>query len=180
MKEKTPEQKFIAFLRTPALHAHEVGAESKYREAVLRQYRKMRKAEQGPKWWDLHGHIAKEMVWGLGMLIKHNKGYPGEFDRINGKFPKDRTYSKVNEKKWLAIMQEIKEGFQLFVEEGDGKFYEWKDGKVPPMKWIKNPDGSSTMVPTPKEYKLIQNKKKVRKYKRALALFGKYFEHFWD
>jgi len=177
MKEKTPEQKFIAFLRTPVVPSQSGVA---YRESVVRQYRKMRKAEQGPRWWDLHEHIAKEIAWGMGMLIKHNKGYPGKFDRLpNGKFPEKQVYSKASEKKWLAIMKEIQDGFQIYID-CYGEFTEWKDGKIPPTRWIKNPDGTSTMVPTPKGFKLIKNKEKIRKFKRAFMLFEKYFEHFWD
>jgi hypothetical protein len=177
MKEQTPEQKFIAFLRMP-IQPPQSGA--KYREVVLRQYRKMRKAEQGPRWWDLHDHIAKEIVYGMDMLIKHNKGYPGVFDRLpNGKFPEKQKYSKANERKWLAVMKEIQDGFRLYVD-CYGDFIEWKDGKVPPTKWTKLPDGGSRMEPTPKGFKLIKNKEKTRKFKRAFALFVKHFDNFWD
>ena len=126
-------------------------------------------------------HIAKEITWGIGKLIENNKGYPGGFDRLpNGKFPEKQEYSEANEKKWLAILAEIREGFQLYIDTY-GDFQEWKDGKEPPpAQWIKNADGTSTMVPTPKGFKLVKNKEKIRKFKRAFMLFEKYFEHLWD
>ena len=185
---ETPEQKFIAFLKKPVALPQGV-----YRERILREYRKMRKAEEGPKWWDLHMHIAEDIAWGAGKLIKSNKGYPGEFDtnKVEGacycpicisrdtKKPKEHVYSLEHEKRWLAILRDIQEGFQLYVDTY-GDFHEWKDGKVPPTKWIKLPKGGSRMEPTPKGFRLIENKEKKKKFKRAFELFRKYFGHMWD
>ncbi len=129
------------------------------------------------KWWNAHIYLAGEIAECANELAKHQHGYPGIFDKT----PKGREfrYSKKNEKRWHDILIKIRDGFRLW-QASDGDFHEWKDGKRPPMEFVKQPDGTSMMKPHPPRFKLIVNKKKEKKFKEAMRLFALHFEHLWD
>lgn len=130
------------------------------------------------KWWDAHYYLAGEIAECADKLAKHQHGYPGIFNKKAASgIPK---YSKQNERRWRDILLTIRDGFRLY-HEAWGDFYEWKDGKEPPQRdFIKQPDGNWLWPPTPPGYKLIVNKKKEKKFKKAMRLFALYFEHLWD
>ena len=127
--------------------------------------------------WSAHIYLAKEIARCADYLAKHQHGYPGILDRINTR-AKIIFYSKANEKKWRNILIEIRDGFRIYAK-CDGYFYEWKDGKKGTYKHEKLPDGNFKMVPT-NNAKVIINKKKEQKFRRAMELFAKYYEHLWD
>ena len=131
-------------------------------------------------YWSANIYLAEEIVKSTDYLIKHLKGYPGVFDkeRCRRSRAKIILYSKANEKKWRNILTEIHDGFKLY-RDCDGDFHEWKDGKAPPasetiekmMERINS--GNDT-------YKLVINKAKLQKFRNAMKLFAKYYEHLWD
>lgn len=129
------------------------------------------------RFWDAHIYLAGEIAGCADYLIKHFHGYPGVFDKGT---PSEKThkYSVANEKKWRAALIGIRDGFRLY-EKCDGDFYEWKDGKSPPA--TKNVDEMLNQLNDPnRPEKLVINKTKLAKFRRAMALFAKYFEHLWD
>ncbi len=127
--------------------------------------------------WDAHLYLAEEISACADYLLKHLHGYPGLLDKENAR-AKTTHYSKANEKKWRGILIEIRDGFRLYAKL-DGDFYEWKNGKRGTFKFKKLPDGNSQMIQT-NDAKTVINKKKQRKFRRAMELFAKYYEHLWD
>jgi hypothetical protein len=128
-------------------------------------------------WWSANIYLAGEIAKCADQLIKHQKSYPGVFDRKNDK-SKIIKYSKANERKWHNILVDIRDGFRLYAK-CDGDFYEWKGGKRGTFKHKKLPDGNWEVIQT-NDAKLIINKKKLDKFKRAMGLFAKYYDHLWD
>lgn len=136
-----------------------------------------RKYHKNEDWWGANTYLASEIAWCADQLIKHQKGYPGTFDRKNDR-SKIIKYSKANEKKWRKLLIEMRNGFQLY-SECDGHFYDWKNGKAPPSgesvdEMLQRVNSSDN------PYKTVLNKTKLRKFKRAMELFAKYFDHLWD
>lgn len=128
------------------------------------------------RFWAANIYLAGQIADCADYLIRHLKGYPGEFDAKRTR-AKISGYSKANEKKWRQILMDIRDGFRLY-EKCDGDFHEWKGGKAPPnepfekmMERLNNPKSP---------YKVILNKAKLKKFQRAMELFGKYYEHLWD
>lgn len=129
------------------------------------------------KWWSAYTYLAEEISYCADKLEKNLKGYPGEFDKG---FKESSKYSKENEQKWRNILIKIRDGFKIWAET-NGDFHEWKDGKTLPFpKFTKSDDGYYTMEADPSGYKLIENTEKKRKFKEAMRLFSKYYEHLWD
>ena len=129
------------------------------------------------RFWDAHTYLAGEIADCADYLAKHLKGYPGVLDKTSPS-AKRIHYSKANEKKWRNILLEIRDGFRLY-EKCDGDFYEWKDGKAPPE--TKTVDEMIKQLNDPnRPEKQVINKAKLAKFKRAMELFGKYYEHLWD
>ncbi len=129
------------------------------------------------RFWNAKIYLAEEIAACADYLAKHLKGYPGVFDKEKG-HAKTIFYSKANEKKWREILVEIRDGFRLYAK-CDGDFYEWKDGKRSTFKFKKLPDGCSEMIQT-NDAELVLNKKKEFKFRRAMELFAKYYDHLWD
>lgn len=128
------------------------------------------------RFWSANIYLAGEIANCADYLIRHLKGYPGEFDKKPTR-AKAIRYSKANEKKWRRILIDIRDGFRLY-EKCDGDFYEWKGGKAPPYKSFEN---MMERLKNPKSpYRLILNKDKLKKFQHAMELFGKYYEHLWD
>lgn len=115
------------------------------------------------KRWSAHMYLSKEIAWCTRHLAEADHGYP------NGLTPG----------KWKKILLEISGAFQDYYKR-DGDFFEWKDGKVPRSRSFKNKDGLMEMHPLPKGYKLITNKEKLRKFKKAQQLLMQYFDSLWD
>jgi len=133
----------------------------------------MKKKEIVKKWWNAEHYLAGEIVECTTELIKHQHGYPNS---IMEKYKDEDTCVK----KWDEILTKIRDGFKWYYD-NDGDFYIWKDGKVPPPSdFIKNPDGTSTMTPTPKGFKLIKDTENIKKFKEAKKLFIEYYENLWD
>ena len=129
------------------------------------------------RFWDAHTYLAGEIADCADYLAKHLKGYPGVLDKTSHS-AKRIHYSKANEKKWRQILLDIRDGFRLY-EKCDGDFYEWKGGKAPPE--TKTVDEMIKQLNDPnRPEKQVINKAKLAKFKRAMALFGKYYEHLWD
>jgi len=129
------------------------------------------------RFWDAHTYLAGEIADCADYLAKHLKGYPGVLDKTNP-CAKIIHSSKVNERKWRNILIEIRDGFRLY-EKCDGDFYEWKDGKRPPE--TKTVDEMIKQLNDPnRPEKQVINKAKLAKFKRAMVLFSKYYEHLWD
>lgn len=129
------------------------------------------------KWWGAHIYLAGEIAECAGKLANNMHGYPGRLDKIPKKgVPK---YSNKNEKRWREILIKIRDGFGSY-HKSNGDFYEWKDGKVPKMEFVKQPDGSSLVKFNPPSCKTIVNREKRRKFREAMGLFVKYFDDLWD
>ncbi len=119
-------------------------------------------------------YLAKEIVHCTDYLIKHQHSYPDVFGK---KKAKSSGYSKYSEKKWTEILIEIRDGFKLY-SDCDGDFYEWKNGRSPPDEPL---DKTLARFNDQKnKYRVVLNKKKQRKFLRAMEFFAKYYEHLWD
>ena len=129
------------------------------------------------RFWDAHLYLADEISVCADYLVKHLHGYPGEFD---GKLSKTKPYkySMANEKKWRDALIKIRDGFRVYYK-CDGDFYEWKNGKRGTFKSKKLPNGNFEMIQT-NDAEVVLNKKKQKKFRRAMELFAKYYQHLWD
>ena len=79
---------------------------------------------------------------------------------------------------FVIARREIRDGFRLY-EKCDGDFYDWKNGNRGTFKHKKLPDGNWEVIKT-NDAKLIINKKKLGKFRRAMELFARYYDHLWD
>ena len=148
----------------------------------------MKKPEKIEKWGKAQSYRAGEIAECADQLAKHDHGYPS---RLDTRHIKDGQATKAQSdrcmKRWHDILIKIRDGFRMYEKEGNSWFFEWKDGKVPPVRALIKvepkkglPQGGWEMSPTPPGYKLIQNKKKQRQFKEAMRLFVEYFDDLWD